>query len=130
MTPIDAYLDIFQALSEPTRLRIVALLRRAEKELCVCEFVDSLEEPQYQVSRSLKKLEKSGLVTERREGKWVYYRLPEQASEFHAWLLKAVETIPESVLRKDSRELAKRLRLREGGKCLIGVQKTELLSRR
>lgn len=126
---MDAYLETFQALSEPTRLRIVALLRHAGRELCVCELVDSLEEPQYHVSRSLKKLQKAALVTERREGKWVYYGLPREATEFQASLLKAVETIPESMLRKDSHELSKRLKLREGGKCLMGVQKTRLLSR-
>jgi ArsR family transcriptional regulator len=114
----------FQALSEPTRL-----LSRARKELCVCEFVDALEEPQYHISRSLKILQNAGLITERREGRWVYYGLPSESDEFRQSLLRAVAALPQSVVAKDERELARRLKLREGGKCLSGVQKVHLLSR-
>jgi len=71
--PIARLTAVFQALSEPTRLRIMALVCRAGRDLCVCEFVDALEEPQYHVSRSLKILQKAGLVAERREGRWVHY---------------------------------------------------------
>lgn len=127
---MNTYTGMFQALAEPTRLRIVALLAHAQKELCVCELVDSLEEPQYHVSRSLARLREAGLVMERPEGKWVYYRLADHESDFRGLLLKAVRAIPEKALQKDRRELAKRLKLREGGKCLTGPRKTHLLSRR
>lgn len=127
---MQIYTKMFQALSEPTRLRIVALLHRAGKELCVCEFVDALEEPQYHISRCLGVLKSAGLVTERREGKWVYYGLSKDSDEFQELLLKTIAAIPEAALRRDERELAKRLKLREGGKCLRGAQKTHLLSRR
>ncbi|MCG3147701.1 MAG: hypothetical protein PCFJNLEI_01142 [Verrucomicrobiae bacterium] len=127
---MDVYAATFQALSDPTRLRIVALLSHAGKELCVCELVDSLEEPQYHVSRSLARLKKAGLVSERPEGKWVYYSLPNHDSEFRTLLMKTVAAIPEAALRKDQRELVKRLKLRTGGKCLTGPRKTHLLSRR
>jgi len=119
-----------QALSEPTRLRIMALLCRAARELCVCEFVDALEEPHHHISRSLKILRKAGLVSERREGKWVHYRLPPGLDSFGELTLKAITAIPEEVLAKDQHALARRLKLREDGKCLLGVQKTYLLSRR
>ena len=95
----------------------------------MCEFVDALEEPQYQISRSLKILHKAGLVIERREGKWVHYRLPSGLDAFGELTLKAITAIPEEVLAKDQRELNRRLKLRENGKCLLGVQKTYLLSR-
>ena len=108
----------------------MALLCRAGRELCVCEFVDALEEPQYQVSRSLKILQKAGLVAERRVGKWVHYGLPAGLDAFREMALKATAAIPEEVLAKDQRELNRRLKLREHGKCLLGVQKTYLLSRR
>lgn len=127
---MDLYAAAFQALSEPTRLRIVALLSRAGNELCVCEFVDALEEPQYRVSRSLAKLKHVGLVTERRDGKWTYYGLADAAGEFQRFLLKAIAAIPEDELRQHVRELAKRMKLREAGKCLLGVQKKHLLGRR
>jgi ArsR family transcriptional regulator len=127
---VESFASAFQALSEPTRLRIVALLCRADRDLCVCEFVDALEEPQYHVSRSLRLLQKAGLVAERRVGKWVHYGLPAGLDSFRELALKAISAIPEDALAKDQRELNRRLKLRENGKCLLGVQKTHLLSRR
>ncbi len=129
-TQVASFAAAFQALSEPTRLRIAALLCRAGRDLCVCELVDALEEPQYHVSRSLRILQKAGLVAERREGKWVHYGLPTGLDPFRELALKAAAAIPEAVLAKDRRELNRRLTLREDGKCLLGVQKTHLLSRR
>ena len=127
---MERFAAAFQALSEPTRLRIMALLCRAGRDLCVCEFVDALEEPQYHVSRSLRLLQKAGLVAERRVGKWVHYGLPAGLDSFRELALKAISAIPEDALAKDQRELNRRLKLRENGKCLLGVQKTHLLSRR
>lgn len=129
-TQVECFAATFQALSEPTRLRIVALLCRAGRDLCVCEVVDALEEPQYHISRSLRILQKAGLVAERRVGKWVHYGLPAPLDAFRELALKATAAIPEAVLAKDQRELKRRLKLRENGKCLLGVQKTHLLSRR
>ncbi len=128
--PVGSFAAAFQALSEPTRLRIMALLCRAGRELCVCEFVDALEEPQYAVSRSLKILHDAGLVIERREGKWVHYGLPSGLDPFRELALKAIAAIPKEAIANDRRELNRRLKLRENGKCLLGVQKTRLLSRR
>ena len=127
---IESLAAVFQALSEPTRLRIMALVCRAGRELCVCELVDALEEPQYRVSRSLKILQNAGLVVERREGKWVHYGTATGLDEFRETVLQAIAAIPETVLAEDQRELKRRLKLRKNGKCLLGVQKTHLLSRR
>jgi ArsR family transcriptional regulator len=128
--PIARLTAVFQALSEPTRLRIMALVCRAGRDLCVCEFVDALEEPQYHVSRSLKILQKAGLVAQRREGRWVHYGVAARLDVVRKLVLKAVAAIPHQVLARDQRELNRRLKLREHGKCLLGVQKTHLLSRR
>lgn len=127
---VKGYAAAFQALSEPTRLRIVALLVGAQRELCVCEFVDALEEAQYHISRNMKILLKAGLVAERREGKWVHYGLPPASDSFRQLVLKAIGSMPKELLSKDERELNRRLKLRENGKCLLGVQKIHLLSRR
>src|SRR5512139_3495016 len=101
--PVASFAAAFQALSEPPRLRIMALLCRAGRELCVCEFVDALEEPQYSISRSLKILHEAGLVIERREGKWVHYGLPSRLDPFRELALKAVTAIPEQVIANDHR---------------------------
>jgi len=67
--------DIFQALCDRTRLRIVRLLSTTQEEACLCELVDSLLEPQYKLSRHLKVLRQVGLLVSEKEGRWVYHRL-------------------------------------------------------
>ena len=67
---------LFKALGDETRLRIIALLSHGE--LCVCHIQDALELPQPNVSRQLAILRAAGLVEDRREGSWVYYRLLRQ----------------------------------------------------
>ena len=70
---IDALEQIFKALADTTRLRILALL--ANNEVCVCHIHDSLGLPQPTVSRHLAYLRRSGLVTARRDGVWMHYRV-------------------------------------------------------
>ena len=67
-------LNILKALADETRLRCVVLLE-AEGELCVCEMTYALALSQPKVSRHLALLRDVGLVTDRREGLWVYYRI-------------------------------------------------------
>lgn len=64
--------QLFKALSEEVRLRILALL--SEGELCVCDLMAVLELPQSTVSRHLAYLRNAGLVEGRRQDAWVYYR--------------------------------------------------------
>jgi len=65
--------DIFRALGEQTRLRIVMLL--VTGELCVCDLTEILGLPQSTISRHMTRLRQSGLVADRREGTWIHYRL-------------------------------------------------------
>ncbi len=67
----------FQALSDETRLQIVALL--ATGEHCVCDLQTALEAYQSRLSFHLRKLKDAGLVRDRREGRWVYYSLDTEA---------------------------------------------------
>lgn len=70
---------LYQALADPTRLRILAMLadraRRTEAELCVCHLHDGLDVSQPTVSRHLAYLRRAGLVDARRDGVWMHYRL-------------------------------------------------------
>jgi ArsR family transcriptional regulator len=70
---------LFKALSDETRLRILALLTAGE--LCVCDLMAVLELPQSTVSRHLAYLRNTGLVEDRRQGVWMYYRLAAPATE-------------------------------------------------
>lgn len=63
----------FHALSDPTRLEIIELLRGGER--CVCELTDEMDAAQSRLSFHLRTLKEAGLVLDRREGRWVYYRL-------------------------------------------------------
>ena len=63
----------FQALGDNTRLRLLNLM--GEQEICVCYFVEILEQPQPKISRHLAYLRSAGIVSARREGKWMHYRI-------------------------------------------------------
>jgi len=76
---IAAMEAVFKALADQTRLRILGLL--AAGEVCVCEIHESLRIPQPTASRHLAYLKRAGLVTDRREGLWVHYRLATLSDE-------------------------------------------------
>jgi ArsR family transcriptional regulator, arsenate/arsenite/antimonite-responsive transcriptional repressor len=77
--------QLFKALSDETRLRILALLSAGE--LCVCDLMAILDLPQSTVSRHLAYLRNSSLVVDRREGVWMYYRLEAQTEALQVELL-------------------------------------------
>ncbi len=79
---------LFQALSDPTRLRLLNLM--AAGEVCVCFFVEILDETQPKISRHLAYLRRSGLVSARRDGKWMHYGLVMPADAAQAGVLKTV----------------------------------------
>ena len=71
---------LFHALSDGTRLAILRRLRLGER--CVCDLTDSLDAAQSRLSFHLKVLKDAGLVTDRKEGRWMYYTLnPEALAE-------------------------------------------------
>lgn len=78
--------DLFKALADETRLRILALLLE-EQELCVCDIIAALKLPQSTVSRHLAYLRKSGLVNDRRSGLWMYYSIAGATDTFHEELI-------------------------------------------
>lgn len=75
---VDELENLFKALADKTRLRILALL--GNNEVCVCHIHDSLGLPQPTVSRHLAYLRKSGLVTARRDGVWMHYQVSRSLS--------------------------------------------------
>ena len=75
---VDELEDLFKALADRTRLRILALL--GNNEVCVCHIHDSLGLPQPTVSRHLAYLRKSGLVEARRDGVWMHYKVSRSLS--------------------------------------------------
>lgn len=75
----DAEEGLFKAIADSYRLRMLATLARAAREICVCDFTDALPLNQPTVSHHLRVLREAGLVTSERRGTWVYYRLAPDA---------------------------------------------------
>lgn len=78
----------FQALGDNTRLRLLNLM--GDQELCVCYFVEILGQPQPKISRHLAYLRNAGIVTARRDGKWMHYRIVMPPNEGAAQVLQQI----------------------------------------
>ena len=127
MQVIVKYEDIFRALADRNRIRILRLLIHTGEKICVCEFTDSLEVPQYNLSKNLKILSGSGLIKQKKEGRWVYYSLNnENNSEFLNSIYSTVKLTEGPEFNKDLGEFNKRMEIRENGKCLTGIKKEGL----
>ena len=79
--------DVYRALADETRLRILALLR--EGEICVCHLQGSLRLPQPTISRHLAYLRRSKLVEARRDGVWMHYKLARPQSPVVAQVIES-----------------------------------------
>lgn len=79
---------LFSALSNEIRLRCLMLLQ-LKGELCVCELTHALELSQPMISRHLALLRNSGLVTDRRAGQWIYYRI---SPDLEGWAKNILNT--------------------------------------
>jgi ArsR family transcriptional regulator len=75
--PMKDIVKIFKALADTTRLRIMLLLRR--RELCVCELMFILGMEQSRISHHMRVLREAGIAEDIREGRWIIYRVPEEA---------------------------------------------------
>ncbi len=121
---------MLSAAADATRVRLLVALESAPRNgLCVCELVDALREPQYNISRHLRILAAAGLVSERAEGRWVYYRTADDRPEVRA-LLAFLRAASSSMTDDDRSRVRKRLALRQSGSCVVGVQDPTLLGRR
>lgn len=65
--------EVFKAIADPTRLKILYLLE--EGELCVCEVIVALDKPQSTISHHLNILKNAGIIKWRKEGVWIHYKL-------------------------------------------------------
>jgi DNA-binding transcriptional ArsR family regulator len=101
--------EFLKALSDETRLRIMALL--FQKEMCVCEICDVTGESQPKVSRHLAKLRDAGLVWDERQGQWVFYKLSienKTASEIMSTIIKNIDEHP--ILSGDMQKLNEKVK--------------------
>lgn len=66
---------LMKALSDPTRITMVAALWKAAEPICICDFTNDLELSQPTISHHMAKLKEAGLVESEKRGIWIYYRL-------------------------------------------------------
>ena len=78
---------LFAALADPTRLRLLNLMDG--REVCVCYFVEILKQGQPKISRHLAYLRRAGIVSARREGKWMHYSMERPADAGACTILDA-----------------------------------------
>jgi ArsR family transcriptional regulator len=108
-----------KALADPTRLRVIAALRK--QELCVCELCDALEATQSTLSTHLTLLRDTGITKTRKEGKWIYYSLsPEAAPLTDNFFRHFAVATRDKRIRRDADRVRRRLKLRENGCCNVG----------
>ncbi len=93
--PMKTLPTIFKGLADPIRLRILALLLNSD-ELCVCDVMAALQLPQSSTSRHLAYLKRSGWLTSRRGGVWIYYRLSSVPTNSYPELLEFLKKRLES----------------------------------
>lgn len=110
--------QIFKALGEETRLRIMALLL-GDQELCVCDIMAALDLPQSTVSRHLSYLRNAGLVDDRRQGVWMYYKINRERIDHAATIfdLLAAMLFELDMAAKDQRRLKKHLATKSTVNC-------------
>ena len=96
-TDTDRAANLFHALSDGTRLSILKRLRFGER--CVCDLTDALEAAQSRLSFHLKVLKDVGLVTDRREGRWMYYTMNTETLSEVADLIEGLASTPSAAER-------------------------------
>lgn len=97
--------QLFKCLNDETRQAIM-LLVHSEGELCVCELTHALEQSQPKVSRHLAQLRNCGLLQDRREGQWVYYRVMPDLPDWALDVLTATASGAGEMLASLQRQLA------------------------
>jgi ArsR family transcriptional regulator, arsenate/arsenite/antimonite-responsive transcriptional repressor len=110
--------ELFQALSDPWRLRVVRLLAKTGEEACLCELADSLQTPDYALSRHMKLLRQVGMLSSTRDGRWVYFRVAKGPYQFND-LMAVVCSLPDpdKVFAGDLARFRQFARLRIDGRC-------------
>ena len=109
-----------KALADPSRVRILMALH--EGELCVCELCDALAATQSTLSTHLQVIRNAGLVSARKQGKWMYYAIAPKAKVLVASLFGSFSQslAKDARLQRDAENRHRRLSLRTDGACCVG----------
>ena len=118
---MEKTIEKFKALSDETRLRVFNLFIKSGKNLCVCELMDTLQLPQYSISKALTVLRSADFFTTEKEGTWVYYTLTKD-DPLNKNLFNFLKNyLSNEIFLEDKSRLNNRLKLREKDRCVIGI---------
>ncbi len=82
----------FKAVADPVRLRLLSLIASAPAgEICACDLTDPLDRSQATVSHHLSTLVRAGLITRHQRGKWAWFRVAPDRSEFVTTVLTGAQ---------------------------------------
>ncbi|MBN7798985.1 ArsR/SmtB family transcription factor [Parahaliea mediterranea] len=116
---MDAH-QVFSVLANETRLRCLNLVLRYD-EICVCELVDTLGISQPTVSKALSALKQAGILADRRDARWTYYRknpaMPEWIGAIVSSTLRHLRHL--EPYRGDSDRFVPQMAMGGGGKCAV-----------
>lgn len=120
----------FKAIADDIRLRVINLFVTSREPLCVCEIVDALRLPQYQISKHLSILKNAGLIDVEKDGTWGYHYLIEDNPLNKMLITFLKKYLAGDVFDDDIKTLEMRLLLRQDGKCVVGfVDEKELFKK-
>ena len=111
---MKAYLAVTKALSDPNRVRILCALQ--DGELCVCQLTSLLQLAASTVSKHCSILHQANLVDSRKDGRWVYYRLPRTSPT----------SFGSQVTRQTFAALADSEQITADRECLADIRETDL----
>lgn len=101
---MESLANIYHALSEVTRLRILKLLEHGE--LCVCDLVAALDMSQPKISFHVAALKSAGLISDRKEGRWIHYSIASDCDLFRRYLISTtLEKIQDNDVADDRARL-------------------------
>jgi len=126
MSNLEITVAASRALGHPARLRIVAMLRTGE--MCVCQITEVLHLAQSTVSSHLRELRRCGLISERKDGRWVYFSLGDD-DDGRPWLEAALATLEgDQQIAEDAEKVIELRRLPVEDLCRLGYEaaKTKL----
>lgn len=123
---LDAAVGLTRALGHPARMRAVAMLRTGD--LCVCQIKEVLGLAQSTVSTHLRELKRVGLISERKDGRWVFFGLTEDP-EIRPWIEVALKRLEaDERIAADDRLVAEIRQLPVEDLCRLGFEGAKVMA--
>lgn len=110
---IEQYLDVFKALSDVTRLKMMWLLYSIDSKISVSEMIEVLQINQYNASKHLKILKDAGMIYRKKDGRWKYYYYINKDTRFDTYIKKTVMEIPRELIEQEVLRCKMRLTMRD-----------------